>query len=113
MDRLSAKFWGIVQQKLGPSITGFLGPIAKSLSVDIKNEDAEAISKRADELIEFGDEIKNLGTDLKTAVADGKLDGIEAKDLILQLEAVVDEGEDVVTGVDEDDPVEDPTNPEQ
>lgn len=107
MDSYLKRFWGVVQQRLG-GFADIVSQLAMKITMDIKTGDAVSIRAHFAELVEFGQSIVDLGNaGLKATEpdADGvaRLDVAEGIEILQLVERVADEGEDVVTGVDEDD----------
>ena len=101
LSNLAAK----VLLKLGP-IASFLPGILDTLKISLEEGDADGVGKRAKELKEAGLALAAVGEKLELAAADGTLTGTEIVEGVKALEIAIDEIEDVITGVDEDDPVE-------
>ena len=97
------RIWGKVVDKLG-AIATFIPSIAEKIKVDIAERDAEKIRAHATELREAGLKQVEFADQMLEAVSDGNLDLVEGSKLATGLEKLVDEWEDVFTGVDEDDP---------
>jgi len=97
-----AEKWATLMEKLGPA-GAFVPMVADAVAVGVNEETAAEILKRCDETDEAADALKAASTKTRAALADGKLSIAEAADLALALEKVIDEFEDIATGVDEDD----------
>lgn len=100
-----------LQQVIKPSIWQFIPILAGQLQAAITAKDTAKILEIADRLEatareerEHADAMDALAAHLKTMVADGKVDGLEAAEGLELLQEMVDQGEDIVTGHDEDDP---------
>ena len=96
-------FWAQIKGKLG-SLAAFIPTILDSIKIALKAGDAEKILAHAKELDEFADSLKALAAGMRTTVGpDGKLLAGAIPEVLTLIEAAIDEGEDVITGVDEDD----------
>ena len=109
MDSFLTRAWNALTSKLG-SLAAFIRPVAEELEVSIRTGDvakAEAACNawdgRAHEMRETLDAGDELVAHIRASIADGKLDAIEAARGLLKVERLLDEGEDVLTGRDEDD----------
>lgn len=95
---------------LKPAIWSFIPALVGQIQVAIKERDIAKIVAIADRLEataaeerEHADAMDALSSHLKQMVADRKIDGIEAAEALDLIQTVLDEGEDVVAGKDEDD----------
>lgn len=118
MESFLRKAWAVVTDKLG-AIANFIPAIAEKIEVAIKEEKVEDLNESFDELEarshemrEVCDAIDQFVNHGRQAIADGNLSAVEGARAGLLLERIVDEAEDVVTGVDEDDvpPEPEPTS---
>lgn len=102
MKNFAVSAWNWATSKLG-SLTSFIEPIAKALKIAIEAGDVAKIKLHVNELREFFSKGLDLCDFLDEAVADGNLDLYEGSQAVKMIATLVDEGEDVITGVDEDD----------
>ena len=104
MDRdfLKTKYSGIMGN-LGP-FGSMVAAAASSIAVPMKAGDVEGTRARAVEGKEFAAAFDTFCDNVIEDLADDKLTVAELGELIDELAGVADEAEDVVTGVDEDDP---------
>lgn len=102
MKNYAVAAWAWVTDKLG-SLTSFAEPIAKALKIAIESGDVIKIRIHTNELREFAQKLMGVCDFLDEAVSDGNLDLYEGSQALVLLNEVVDEAEDVITGVDEDD----------
>ncbi len=103
---LVAKLKAIIK----PSLWTFVPTIVAQIKVAIQTKDIQKIAEVADRLEatareerEHADALDALSSHLKQMIADGQVDGIEAAEALELSQAVMDEGEDIIKGVDEDD----------
>ena len=111
MKNYAVSAWTWVQSKLG-NLTSFIEPIAKSLKLAIEAGDVLKIKVHTNELREFFMKGLAFCDFMDEAVADNNLDLYEGSQAVKMIAELVDEGEDVITGVDEDD-VTPPTDGEK
>ena len=84
------------------AIAGFAGPLAKSVEVAIAAGDIEGIRARAVEVRELGNKLIECADFLEIAVADGNMSLYEGARALELLNSLADEGEDIYSGIDED-----------
>lgn len=104
MKNYAVAAWDWVKNKLG-SVVSLFQPVAESLKLAIEEGDAAKVQAHNTELREFFTKGLELCDFIDEAVADGNLDLYEGSQALVKLNELVDEGEDVITGVDEDDSV--------
>lgn len=104
MKNYAVSAWNWVRSKLG-DVVNLFAPIAQALKVAIEAGDVDKIKTHNTELREFFQKGLELCDFIDEGVADGNLDLYEGAKALELLNQLVDEGEDVITGVDEDDPV--------
>jgi hypothetical protein len=102
MDSYTKKFWAVVQDKIG-SVSELIEPIGKQIRLPIDQNDIEGARARAHEIKEAGVELTATGDVMLKILEDGTVDVVEGAEFIVQFEKLIDETEDIVTGVDEDD----------
>lgn len=108
MKNYAVSAWNWVKAKLGRAVDLF-APVAKALSVAIEEGDIDKIKIHNAEAREFFQQGLDTCDFIDEAVADGNLDLYEGASALNKLNQLIDEGEDVITGVDEDDVPDDPT----
>lgn len=94
------KLWDKLMAKLG-AIAGFIPGIAAALKVAIDEGDVDKVRAHAMQLDQFADALKRFAAAAIEATDDGTLDLVEGSELALLLEAIVDEGDDVIKGHDD------------
>lgn len=102
MNELLGPLYQKIVSKLGP-VAPFIPTLADAIKINIADGDAAGIQARAREAREAAAELTILADKCDAAVADGQLSGREAAELLVEVENVIDEFEDVITGIDEDD----------
>ena len=109
MRRFIVDLWDKAMAKLG-IFASFIPGIASELKVAVETDDGEKARRHGIELVEAGEALKVLGQSVVDATQEDR-DGViritaaEGSDILLKLEAAIDEIEDVATGRDEDDQV--------
>lgn len=93
--------WEWFKAKL-PIMAGSAEPIARSIKIAIDANDVEGIRSRAKEAREFGNKWVAAADFLEVAVADNNMDLYEGCRALEMLNELIDAGEDIFTGVDED-----------
>ena len=95
---------------LKPTIWSFITSLASQLKAALAAKDTAKITEiaarlraSAHEEREHADSVDALADHLDLMVADGSIDGLEVAHGLDLLQTVIDEGEDIATGVDEDD----------
>jgi hypothetical protein len=101
-----------LQSVIKPSIWQFIPLLAGQLKAALAAKDtakilalADRIEATAHEEREHADSMDALAAHLRVMVADGEVDALEAAEGLELLQEMVDQGEDIATGKDEDDPV--------
>lgn len=112
MQSFLRRAWDALTKKLG-AVSAFILPIARTVEIGIaENDSAKILSacdewdKRAHETRETLDAGDELVAHMRQSLADGNISAIEAGTGALLVEKLIDEAEDIATGVDEDDPQE-------
>lgn len=112
MESILLRGYEAIESKLG-GLASFIPAIAQSIKKSIDEEDYAAVDAKLRELDKRTHEGRealaaadNLAAYVRQALRDGDLTLAEGAEMALLVERLVDEAEDVVTGVDEDDPVE-------
>lgn len=99
-----------IKAVIKPSIWQFIPLLGSQLKAAIAAKDtakifeiAERIKATAHEEREHADAMDALADHLVAMVADGEIDGLETAEGLDLLQTMIDEGEDIATGKDEDD----------
>lgn len=95
--------WDKAMKLLGP-VGPLIPTIAKSIKKDLKAGDVEKVQAHAKELLECAEQMALCANYLIEITADGTIDLDETARVAINFERLLDEAEDVATGVDEDDP---------
>jgi hypothetical protein len=87
------------------AIANIAVPLSRSIRIAIALGDVTKIRGHAKEAREFGNKWIQIADFLESAVADDTMDLYEGAEALNLLNQLADEGEDVISGVDEDDTI--------
>ena len=102
MKNYALEAWAYLVKKIS-FISGIVAAVSNSLIVALREKDIAKVKAHSLELRELGQKMIDTSDFLDEAVSDGNLDLYEGSQALVLLNDLLDEGEDVITGVDEDD----------
>jgi hypothetical protein len=101
--------WDALTKKLG-ALNAFLRPIAREIEIGVKERDksrvvaaCDAMDSRTHETREACDASDDLTAYVRTSLEDDNWTALEAGNIALKVQRLIDELEDIATGHDEDD----------
>ena len=102
MDPKLEPLWQKIVDKLG-SLSGLVVLVADEVKIKLAADDQAGADARLAEAEEAVDQLKVVIAGIRRDISDGYLTATEIAAEALQIEKLIDELEDIKTGVDEDD----------